>query len=75
VGYKSEDVRTELQPSQTLGIIQQLKEPYSMLVLLCLAKTGVNAPGIMLSSSVNCEDPQADHSAVVMRERHSYSSR
>jgi integrase len=26
-------VRTELEPSQTLGIIQQLKEPYSTLVL------------------------------------------
>jgi integrase len=27
-------VRTELEPSQTLGIVQQLKEPYSTLVLL-----------------------------------------
>ena len=26
-------VRTELEPSQTLGIIQQLNEPYSTLVL------------------------------------------
>ena len=27
-------VRTELQPAQTLGIIQRLKEPYSTLVML-----------------------------------------